>query len=76
MLIASKKAITRRWMKNVAPEVEDWIEVIHNNYVMEKLTFSVRLEVDKFKRIWENLIGYIKPIRPNFLKSISWLGAN
>lgn len=42
MLIASKKA----------PKVEDWVDVIHNIlYMMEKLTFSSRLELDKFNRI-------------------------
>ena len=67
MLIASKKAITRKWLTNEVPKVEDWIEVIHNIYVMEKLTFSLGLEVDRFKSIWENWIEYIKPIRSDFI---------
>lgn len=67
MLIASKKAITRKWMKNEVPKVEDWVEVIHNIYVIEKLTFSVRLEEDRFKRIWESWIEYVKTIKSDFI---------
>lgn len=67
MMIASKKALTRKWMSNVVPKVDDWVEVMHNIYVMEKLTFAMRLEVDKFKRIWENWMEYIKPIRSDFI---------
>ncbi|KAF7656212.1 hypothetical protein LDENG_00044990 [Lucifuga dentata] len=54
MLIASKRAITRKWLKTEVPTVEDWVEVIHNMYTMEKLIFSSRLELDKFKRICKN----------------------
>lgn len=37
---------------------------------MEKLTFSVRLEVDRFKRIWENWIKNIKT-RSDFMRCTS-----
>lgn len=30
MLIASKKAITRKWLKTEVPKVEDWVDVIHD----------------------------------------------
>lgn len=36
MLIASKKALTRKWLTSEAPEGEDWFVVIHDIYVMEK----------------------------------------
>ena len=66
MLIASKKAITRKWLKTEVPTVTDWVDVIYDIYVMERMTFSLRLEQDKFKRIWKNWIEYITPIRPDF----------
>lgn len=46
--------------------VDDWVDVIQDIYVMERLTFSLRLEQDKFKRIWKNWIEYIIPIRTDF----------
>ena len=67
MLTASKKAITRRWMKKEVPKMEDWVEVIHDIYVMEKLTFSMRLEEDRFKRQWKNWVEFIRPLRPDFI---------
>ena len=57
-------------MKTEVPKVEDWVEVIHNIDVMERLTFSLRLEVDKFRRLWENWIEYIKPIRSDFIGDV------
>lgn len=66
MLIASKKAIRRKWLKTEVPKVEDWIDVMHDIYKMEMLTFSVRLESDKFKRIWENWVKFISSIRRDF----------
>ena len=41
MLVASKKAITRKWLKTEAPKREDWVEVMHNIYMMESLTLSL-----------------------------------
>lgn len=67
MLVASKKTITRKWLKKEVPNVEDWVEVMHNIYVMEKLTFSSRLEMNKFKKIWENWVELIRPIRSDFI---------
>lgn len=45
MLIASKKAITRKWLKTDVPKVEDWTDVIHNIiYTVEKLTNLIASE--------------------------------
>lgn len=43
MLIASKKAITRKWLKTEVPKMDDWVKVMHNIYTVEKLTFAFRL---------------------------------
>lgn len=49
LLLASKKAITRRWLTKDPPTVKDWIKVVQDIFVMEKLTFTLRLERDKFE---------------------------
>ena len=46
-------AITRKWLKTKAPQREDWVDVMHNIYMMERLTFSVRIETGKFKNFWK-----------------------
>jgi len=52
MLLEGKKGITRKWLKVEAPRMENWVDVIHDIYVMEKLTSTCRFEMDKFKRLW------------------------
>lgn len=59
---AGRKAITRKWLKPEMPTVDDWIDIIYNTFMMERITFSIRLQQDKLLKRWENWIEYIKPI--------------
>ena len=67
MLVAGKKAITRKWLKTEVPKMEDWVEVMYNIYRMEKLTFLVRLESDKFRNFWSNWVDFVTPLRTDFI---------
>ena len=68
MSVASKKkAITRKWLKTEAPQREDWVDVMHNIYMMERLTFSVRLETGKFN-LWKNWVEFVSPLRSDFIE--------
>lgn len=40
MMVACKKALTRKWFKTELPTVDDWFNVVLTVYVMEKLSFS------------------------------------
>lgn len=40
---ASKKAVTRKWLNEEPPTVSEWTDIIHELYVMERLTFSLTL---------------------------------
>ena len=66
LLAACKKAITRKWLKPQTPQLEDWIEIIHQIYLMEKLTYSLRLHQEKFTNIWSRWVDFIKPLRQDF----------
>ncbi len=44
LLAASKKVITKKWLKPESPTVEEWIDTIHIIYAMEKLSFSLRTQ--------------------------------
>lgn len=66
LLTASKKAITRRWLKPDPPQLNDWLDVIHDIYVMEKMTYSLRIQIEKFSGIWIKWTGYISHIREDF----------
>ncbi len=52
MLVASKKAITRRWLSKESPSKEEWIGIVKEIYDMERLTFSLNLCMDKFNMYW------------------------
>jgi len=39
-------------------------------YNMEKLTASIRLEVDKFNNIWKGWLEYIKQHRTDFVRDV------
>lgn len=60
VLIASKKAITRKWLKVEPPSQEDWINIINEIYNMEKLS-------SKFYEQWSKWTEYVKPTRSDFL---------
>lgn len=68
MLVAAKKAITRKWLKIDVPKMEDWVEVMLIIYRMEKLTFSTRLKTETFKKYWENWVNFLSPLRADFVQ--------
>lgn len=67
LLVASRKAITRKWLKPEPPTVDEWIDIIHDIYIMEKLSFSLRIQKEKFLWIWTRWTEYVKPILSDFL---------
>lgn len=67
LLVASKKAVTRRWLSPTPPNLNDWIGIILEIYRMEKLTYQIRLKKDKFYQIWNSWITFIAPTRTDFI---------
>lgn len=63
LLLSSKKAITRKWLVKDSPTIEDWIKVVQDIFIMEKLTFILRLEQDKFESYWKTWINFITTLR-------------
>ena len=66
MLVASKKAITKKWLNQQAPKLSDWFDVMHTIYMMEKMTFALRLKTDAFDVRWQGWISFIKDFRLDF----------
>ena len=67
LLAASKKSITRKWLKVEAPTIDEWIDIVQEIYVMEKISFSLRVEKEKFYKIWTKWTEYVKPTRSDFI---------
>ncbi len=53
LLIASKKAITRKWGKEDPPSQDQWIGIVEEIYTMEKLTHRLKLQQTQLEEKWE-----------------------
>lgn len=62
LLVASKKAISRRWLKQDSPTIGEWLDVVHDIYKMEKLSYSLKIQTVTFSRIWSKWTGYVEHI--------------
>lgn len=59
LLLASKKSITRKWLKREAPTVREWSATVQEIYEMETLTFSLRPYGDKTLNYWLKWLLYV-----------------
>ena len=48
LLVAGKKAITKKWLNKEPPTIREWLVIVKEIYKMEKLTFTLRLCIDTF----------------------------
>ena len=67
LLVASKKAITKKWLTNVIPTINEWIDLIYGIYIMERITFSFRGQSQVFTENWFWWITFISSTRPDFV---------
>ena len=67
LLAACKKAITRKWLKQQAPLIDDWIDIVYEIYKMERLTYYLKLRQEDFTSIWFEWNIYIAPRRADFI---------
>ena len=58
LLIAAKKAITRKWLQEEPPTLKNWLEITEEIYVMERLTYLLRLRMGIFQKKWAKWIVY------------------
>lgn len=59
-LSAARKAITRFWLKSNIPDQQQWTNIIQNIFIMEKLTYTIRLRESLFKeklRKWSHFLA-------------------
>ena len=65
--LAARKAITRKWLKPDVPSIDEWYDIIYDVFVMERITFSMRLQQSKFNDIWKQWKMHISLKRPSFV---------
>ena len=70
LLVVCKKAITRKWKwkwkQPQRPTVEEWTEIVYEIYKMEKLSYILRAQEERFLWIWSKWTEYVKPTCPEF----------
>ena len=60
LISAGKKTITRHWLHPDSPTIEEWIDIVNEIYIMEKITFSLRLQMDKITKSWSKWVSYVQ----------------
>ena len=60
MLVACKKAITRKWYRTDPPTQEDWMKIMDEIHIMEQMTHKIRTQEDQCCLKWEKWTEYIK----------------
>lgn len=58
LLVAGKKAITRNWGKETPPTKGQWITIVEEIFLMEKLTHILRLQEAQLDIKWEKWTQY------------------
>ena len=54
LLVAAWKAITRKWGQAEPPTQSQWEGLVEDIYIMEKLTFRLRLQEERMdKKRWK-----------------------
>ena len=57
VLISAANALTRHWLQPEVPTIEEWREIVNNIYQMEKITFTHRLQMNTFLKLWSKWIS-------------------
>ena len=56
--MAGKKAITRNWGKETPPTKDQWITIVEEIFLMEKLTHILKLQEAQLDQKWEKWTLY------------------
>ncbi len=67
LMAASKKAITRKWLKQERTTLDNWIDVTIQIYTMEKITFLVNLKKYAFLGKWRKWVEYVSERRSDLV---------
>lgn len=62
LLAASKKTITRKWLKPETPKIEEWIDIVQDIYNLERLSYTLKGQRESFFRIWSKWTNYVKQV--------------
>lgn len=59
LLAASKKAETQKRLQSEPPTKVKWLDIVTRVQNMERMIFSLNLQMDKYLQYWEKLIVFM-----------------
>lgn len=65
MITAAEKNITRHWLHPEPPTLKEWVDKTDDIFLMEKITHSLNLQMDRFTKIWSKWISSVGNRQPN-----------
>lgn len=68
LTLAARKSITKKCLKPDTPNIDEWYDIVYEVFVMERITYSLRLQPSKFDEIWKQWKWYISVKRPSFVE--------
>ncbi len=48
--------------------IQEWIDVVNDIYVMERISFWLHLQKDAFVKLWTKWVRYVRPLRTDFVE--------
>uniref|UniRef100_A0A3B1K1Q0 Reverse transcriptase domain-containing protein n=1 Tax=Astyanax mexicanus TaxID=7994 RepID=A0A3B1K1Q0_ASTMX len=63
LLAASKKAVTKCWLKKKAPTVGTFISIVKQMHLLEQMTFSIRLQKELGEKRWGKWRVYLTKLK-------------
>ena len=64
LLVACKKAINRKWLREEPPSKDEWVAIVNEINCMERLTFSLRLQFDRYIKAWKKWSDHCEECNP------------
>ncbi len=63
-MVIAKKLILRVWKMDSVPTYNLWLGELSNTLHLEKLRFCNEDRGDKFDKIWDPVLSYLKNVSP------------
>lgn len=67
LLVASKKAVTRKQLSQESSTLNTWTEIMMDIYQKKNVTASAYQKLEQCVLYWENWVWYAKTLTPDFL---------
>lgn len=68
LLAIAKKCITMKWKSDLPVPIKMWLSEVNNCIPLEKITYSLRNNIQLFYKIWQPFITYMENLPPHMIE--------